>query len=236
MAGAGDDTVGHRYVKVPVGDFLTMAQRAKGGAHPERKPAGPVIGRVVCWTLAGAFFLTAAIFTSLAWSHQINLPTGAISWLSFLSQLCFIGALTIQMTLNQQRIMKLAAETTALIRHEIRDARPVDAQVIAQLSGQLQANRVFMEQEIPRLIAEAVNKARAEDRAELEETVPRLIAQTARRAYADGLKDMMAAADAVTAERQRESAVPGQPVPDLAEDFTRYLTAREDFRREQGGG
>lgn len=156
-ADTGTDTLGHHYIKIPVGDFMTMAQRAKGGGQVERKthPWPSLIGRIACWALFGGFTLTAAILSFQVWFGDHKVPVGVISWLSYLGTLSYVGALTIQMTVNQRRILaaieaidpagigRLAAQIEAAEMDRGRLLQRLDRQelLLQALMGEIKASK-----------------------------------------------------------------------------------------------
>lgn len=160
--------------------FVRAAEAAYERKTVENKTeiSTSLIGRIICWALFGGLTLTAAILSFQIWFGGHKVPVGVISWLSYLGTLSYVGAMTIQIAVNQRRILSAVER--------------VDPIGIGQLAAQMQAGEVDRSRVICRL-----------DRIEgaLAELKPML-----RDAYAAGFRDAYLSVKAELAGAEAQSS------------------------------
>lgn len=96
--------------------------------------------RNLCWAGAALGFVVAFGLSCMWWAEAIVPAVGVIHWFVVGLVLAFLGAVTLQATINQRRtaagqrrIVEQMDAAAGKLREEIRDARPTDAVELARL-------------------------------------------------------------------------------------------------------
>lgn len=141
------DTLGHlRYIKVPLGDYMSLAQRAKGKRHSE-EPKEMRWFRNGFWGATATFCGAGLVLTTGRIEGWFSPDTSVIVWSIALTLLSSVFAVVVQMTINKKVFVA-----------EIRDARPADTVALGEMTAEIQANRELIQRQREEMAANELQR------------------------------------------------------------------------------
>lgn len=137
-----------------------MERRAKAErTNASEDPFALLLCRNFCWTGAALSFVFAFGLSCLRWADAVIPAVGVIHWFVAGMGASFLGAVTLQVTINQRRtaagqrrITERMDAAAVKLREEIHDARPADAIELARIVAHLQAIEALIRNLVDRLI------------------------------------------------------------------------------------
>lgn len=147
-----DDTNELARKMVRVADEV-LERRAQAAKAANGESFALLLCRNLSWAGAALGFVFAFGLSCLRWADAVIPAVGVIHWFVVGMGASFLGAVTLQMTINQRRtaagqrrITERMDAAAAKLREEIHDARPADAEDLARLAAMHEATQELIRQ------------------------------------------------------------------------------------------